>query len=84
MIKSIKFFSGSLIFPVRIFSFSSLLTSDQQQPTTLTASQGHSIYIPSEKFRIPNTTQSQKQAAADKIMSLPEHEANHSQLLWTI
>ena len=59
----------------------------------LAASLSHTDFIMSRCYlfrdfyhqgRIPNIQQSQKPSAAGKITPLLEHEANHSQLLWTI
>jgi hypothetical protein len=50
-----------------------------------TLRQGPSIYIPCKKvLKMPKITQLQKLCAAGKITPLPELEANHSLLLWTI
>lgn len=97
LIAVVKFFVASLFFAIRICNFflwwlfllwEKLLnkpwlttTKTIQQPITPLKALA---YICSWKVpRIPTFTQSQELSAASKITPLLEHEANHSQLLWS-
>ena len=97
-IKGVEYLGENLIFILRISIFDSFFFSqdyltnhDQQQPnsnqqlTNNPHSLSPSVYILSEKFpefQITYNHSWQKLSEAGKIMPLPEHEANNSQLLW--
>ena len=90
LIRGGKFLGASLIFASRIpisshfFVHNNLIYGSQKQEEQLQPSLGSTcVYITfqeSSKFQMFHL---QKLSAAGKIMPLLEHEANHSQLLWT-